>query len=296
MKTSFAAVPPSPAALLAPAPGRPNQAISESYRALSQNADITLTTKEGDRITISSQSAVSQQRRAEISTDGSQRLLEQRMAASGMSFAVQGDLNEQEVADLTSLLADLNGIATDFFNGNLEEAVNGAMNIGDMGSISRLEATFSQTSLLADYLSVPHPLPNLSGQEHGLYADGLDDTLAPPLFEQSMTDLLAAQWQQFLEALNRPDDDATSEAPPLANRPHPQSHPRDNSADSTGKAMVERSKETMAAHPRLTPLIPSLAGLAIEQARRQFGQSPHANQLAKDTGAAFNKAFNSWML
>ena len=283
---------PAAALALTPASGRANQSISESYRAQAQNADIILTTREGDRITLSSQNTMSEQRRSEYSTDGSQRILEQSMAVSGMSLTVQGDLNDQEVADLTALLDDLNEIAADFFSGNVGEAVSGAMNIGDMGSISKLEATFSQTRLLADYLSVPHPLPTFTGQQPGFDANGID-TLSLPS-GQSMTDLLAAQWQQFLDVLTNREDAGSST--PLPDRSHPQNQPVDNSAERTGQTMVERSKETMTSHPRLTPLMPSVAELAIEQARRQFDQAPPTNQLAKDTSAAFNKAFNGWFL
>ena len=294
MKTSLDANYPSSLFAMPSVPGRTGQSTSDSYRAQAQNADITLTTREGDRITINSQSIMSHERRIDGSLNGSQRLLEQSMAANGMSFTVQGDLNDQEIADLTALLDDLNGIATDFFSGDLEEAVNGAMNIGDMGSISKLEATFSQTSLLSEFLSVPHPIPDLSGQQSDLFAKGFDDEPLALPSGQGVTDLLAAQWQQFLEALNSPD--APEAAPPPSARPQQQGPNLANSAGDTAKAMLERSKETMTAHPRLTSLMPSVAELAIQQARRLFEQTLPAAQLAKDTSAAFNKSFNSWLL
>jgi len=294
MKTSLDTHHPAAALAMTPAAGRAHYSTSESYRAQAQNSDITLTTREGDRITIS-QSSMSQQRRSEYSTDGSKRILEQSMAASGMSFTVQGDLNDQEVADLTALLDDLGDIAADFFSGNLGEAVSGAMNIGDMGSISKLEATFSQTRLLADYLSGPHPLPTSTGEQSGLDSNGLDPLALPS--GQDMTDLLAAQWQQFLEALtSREESDSSTPTPDRRHPRHQQSQPVDHAADRTGQTMVERSKKTMTTQPRLTPLIPSVAELAIARARRQFDQTLPANQLAKDTSAAFSKAFNGWFL
>lgn len=306
MKTSLETHPPSLSPPLSPLSGRPNQATSESYRAQAQEADITLTTREGDKITIS-QSSMSQQRLAESIANGSYRLLEQSVTASGMSIAVQGDLNDQEVADLTSLLNDLSSIATDFFNGNMQGAVTGAMNIGNMGSISKLEATFSQTSLLSSYLNVPHPIPSFVGLQSGLDLDTPPSVPDMPT-GQSMTDLLGSQWQQFLDALNhqdtRPATGDTSrpwgvpghhDLHPLGDNRHHQSKPPATSAAGTGQQMVDRCKETMNTHPRLTPLMPSVADLAINQAKGQFGQSLSANHLANAISTAFLKGFNDWL-
>jgi hypothetical protein len=282
-------------------------ATSESYRAQTQAADITLTTKEGDRITIS-QSSMSQQQRAISLGDGNYRLMEQSASANGMSISVQGDLNDTEVADLTSLLNDLGSIATDFFSGNLEDAVNGAMNIGDMGSISKLEATFSQTSLLSNYLSVPHPIPSFAGLQPG---PDQNDPFSPPASQTgpSMTDLLSGQWRQFLEALTSQDSDtATGDTSPqwglkghhdlasAGDQRQQQSAPPANSAGQAGQQMVDRSKTTMSTNPRLTPLMPSLAQLAINQAKSQFAPGLAADQFANALSSTFTKGFNDWLL
>lgn len=309
MKTSLDTNQPQLSPPLTPSSDRLNQAAkSGSYQAQTQGADITLTTKEGDKITIS-QSSINQQQRATSATSGSYRLMEQSMAASGMSIAVQGDLNDQEKADLTSLLGDLGSIATDFFKGNLQEALNGAMNIGDMGSISKLEATFSRTSILSNYLSGPHPIPSSNGLQTGLdWNNPFPDPPAPPT-GPNLADLLSGQWQQFLDQLTSQDPThATAEATPQWGRGRPQDlsaaevqppqqgTPLARSAERAGEQMLARSKETMNAHPRLTPLMPSLAELAINQAKSQFSQGLAANQLATAISTAFNKGFNDWVL
>ncbi len=263
---------------------RTNESVHERYRAQSEEVSISLTTQEGDQITIR-QSAMSEQMNAQYKKDETLHTIDTRLAKSGMSLAVQGDLNDQELADLSKLLGDLSVIAGDFFNGNMTKAMTGAMNINDMGSITKLEATFSRTSLLANYLEVPHPIPSFNGQQYDPLLNEATDRSSNSK-GPSMVDTLIAQWQQFLDAL------AEQDAIPLRQ----QTAPTGISAALAGRQMFDRSQQTMSAHPRLTPLIPSVAELAFDRAMRQFDQGYNASQLNKDISSHFNKQFNGWLL
>lgn len=286
MKTSLdpalSSISPPPA----PAFNRRQDIVHEHYRAQAQEVSISLTTEEGDLITIR-QSAMTEHLKAKYEDDEGLRKIDARLATNSMSFAVQGDLNEEELADLSNLLNDLSGIAGDFFKGNIHDAIAGAMNIGDMGSINRLEATFSRTNVLATYLEVPHPIPSF-----GKYQDAPLLAEAPGKPAESngptMLDSLAAQWRQFIDSLS--DQDEAGIIDRLGASPV-------NSAATAGKQMFERARETMGEHPRLTPLMPSVADLAIDRARHHQDPRPlNFSQLGKDLSKSFIKELNGWLL
>ena len=285
MKTSFD---PNALASLPPPPARPqtSRGLHEQYRAQSQEIAITLTTKEGDRITLSNGFSMTQYS-GSARTDSDLQTISQTMTAAGMSVSLQGDLNEQEIKDLTELMSDLQDIATDFFNGNLDLAVKGAASIGDMGSISELSATFSRTSVLAEYLQGPHPLPAFFETPNDLpLPEGTrsHEQKAEPLLSSALPDL----WQQFLGALKTLNDTFPAEKPDAASSI--------TSAAKAAEEMLARSLETMHDHPRLTPLIPSVAGFSTDQAARHINQGQQYSQLAKELKDAFNSAFNNWVL
>lgn len=284
MKTSLDHYPPATSLPPRQALGPPSPSKREQFSAQGAEASIALTTSEGDRISIR-QLAHSQQSHSQSTTGQGLRTVDHLLAASGMSIEVQGDLNEQELADLTKLLGDLNAIATDFFRGNMEGAVAGAMNIGDMGSIDKLEATFTRTTVLSQYLETPHPMPAMSPPN--LDALLTDEPIARQASAEapSMLASLTAQWQQFIDELTNPE-------PP----PRPDDLPPALPAAVAGQQMLERSTETIINTPRLTPLLPSLADLAIQQAVQHYGQKPLASQLAADLSRYFTKSFNAWLL
>ena len=284
MKTSFDPYLPASSLPQTSPPSRTNDFLHESYQARSEEVSISLTTREGDQISIR-QSAMSERINAQKKKDASLQTLDTRLASAGMSLSIQGDLSDQEISDLSALLGDLSVIADDFFNGNLTKAMTGAMNINDMGTISKLEATFSRTSVLANYLEVPHPLPSFNDQQHDPLLNEVMGRAADSK-TPSMLDSLTAQWQQFLDALTEQDTLPARQQPP----------PSDISAAMTGRQMFERSQQTMSSHPRLTPLLPSIAELALDQVMRQFDQGREASQLAKDVSRHFNKEFNDWLL
>jgi len=263
--------------------------MGESYQKRHQTVAITLTTLEGDTVTLSQQSSSTRYRQESLTSD-TYRLSEKAVGLDSMSIAVQGDLNQQELDDLARLFDDLGAIANNFFTGHLEEAVNGAMIIGDMGTISSLEATFTQSSILSSHLAGPHPMPSSLPGSDALIYPSLDSKLpdsanASPVPAPSPIDITSAQWRQFLHNVRR---EPTTGSPPSSAPPTHQHR--------TAKDMLERAKETLATNPRLMPLLPSIATLAVNRTAEKYHPPETATLLAQSTIAKFNTLLADWVL
>lgn len=287
MKTALDSYLPPQALPQASTLAKTNQFSHERYQAQSQEVSISLTTQEGDKITIS-QNASSERIKAKYNNGEGMSKIESNMASYNMSFTVEGDLNEQELADLSNLLQDLSGIADSFFKGHMDKAVSGALGIGDMGSINQLEATFTRTSVLANYMTSSHPLPSFDEYKNDfLLEDFYHKDHHSKAKGPSLVDSMAAQWRQFVEAL--PEQKTADIQPPT--------FPPASSAELVGKQMFERAKETMNTHPRLTPLMPSITDLSIEQLLQKYGYAPgNSKQISQEINKSFTNELNNWLL
>ncbi|RMF88606.1 MAG: hypothetical protein D6736_10070 [Nitrospinota bacterium] len=111
------------------------------------STEIALTTAEGDRVTLS---ATSLSQAAYASYDYRGRLqgeavdlhaeTVQLSSQSGITITVEGDLSEEELADIHRLINTVEGIAREFFSGDQEGALRQALHIEDFDSIARFEA------------------------------------------------------------------------------------------------------------------------------------------------------------
>ena len=286
----------------------------QSYsEAMSQRsaADISFTTAEGDVVTISNY----QEQAYALASEKLSTPLQQGMNftasvlnVNASSLSVQGDLNEEELADIQNLMVDLSSIAEQFFNGNLGEAMDQAMNIGDMGSISQLSASFSYqaswsaSSQITDY----HPVP--ASTDGG---DSPTDIFAglPDRVDQAHTDemnyaeMLQAQWQQIKEFLEANAVDPAATASTTDSAIVQETAPAATTDSGTARKdvnipaalrMMNRIQETVARHPRLAPFGLSLAHEAINnksednQHPAQFAQK----NMLKDN---FLQEFTDWM-
>ncbi|MCP4157085.1 MAG: hypothetical protein GY757_55745 [bacterium] len=127
----------------------------KSYRQLKLNAfqketqDITLTTEEGDKVTISSLSEVKSQYMAFDYTSqlkgASESAQGEKFSASSKNafqISVEGDLNEEELEDIKSVVGQLDDIMQDLVSGDLDEAMSDALGIlDDTETITSLNAT-----------------------------------------------------------------------------------------------------------------------------------------------------------
>lgn len=112
-----------------------------------KSADIEIVTREGDRVTLSTDSLS----KMFNYTYNEQGYMNGEMTASSfevfgvyssqeVALSVEGDLNEEEMADIMSILDKIENLAGDFFAGELDEAVAKALQFGDMGSVVAVEA------------------------------------------------------------------------------------------------------------------------------------------------------------
>lgn len=131
-----------------------------SYSSL--DAGLTIQTREGDVVTLSS-SQYSELEGYEYSSQGVASNEDGFAAASynvreitlstgeTFSFTVEGDLSEEELKDIESIITGVDGIIGEMMQGDLQEAVSQAMQMGYYDSISSYEADITVKSGYAMY-------------------------------------------------------------------------------------------------------------------------------------------------
>ncbi|MFH1217024.1 MAG: hypothetical protein V1706_11040 [Pseudomonadota bacterium] len=274
----------------------PNEKGLASYReslARSSEANIAITTAEGDMVTISHFAEYSSSQSAEKWSSPLQQgmnFTNSQINVNSFNLSVTGDLNEVELADIADLLNDLSSIAGHFYNGNLGKATEEALTIGDMGSIAQLSASFNyQEKWSASQLTGYHPLSTSDSFGEKLAENFAEiKSIIDEAYTEEMkyAEMLQAQWQQikdFLDARNmeqRTREDSFNS--------------REDNDIPAARQMMHRIRETMEKHPRLTPFSLPLAHQAIDQEDKKiplYSLSSQKNML-KDN---FLDEFNNWL-
>ncbi|MEH0020621.1 MAG: hypothetical protein V6Z89_13260 [Desulfobacter sp.] len=131
-----------------------------SYESL--DAGLTIQTREGDIVTLSA-SRFSEMDAYEYSSNGEIATENGRMMASHnvrqitlttgetFSFSVQGNLNEQELADIEAIVKGVDEIIGEMAQGDMEDAVAKAMTMGTYDSVSMYQADISMERSYAMY-------------------------------------------------------------------------------------------------------------------------------------------------
>lgn len=110
---------------------------SSSYAASSSNSDLSITTADGDRVTISF-SALQERYAGEQynyysdadSTEFNYQSSISSYKEANFSFSVEGDLDDGEIEAISELIKDIKKIQKAFFNGNIEKAYEQALKLG----------------------------------------------------------------------------------------------------------------------------------------------------------------------
>jgi len=193
-----------------------------SYQKL--DAGLTIQTREGDIVTLSSSqfselNAFEYNSQGQIQTDAGTARISQHTreitltSGEQFSFSVQGDLNEQELADIEAIVKGVDGIIAEMAQGDMKEAVSKAMSMGYYSSVSMYSADISVQRSYAvaqetrsasnDLLSNPGSLLNPgsnAGISRGLgHGGGFVDKIADFLREQE--EKMLAKAQQPLSSL-----------------------------------------------------------------------------------------------
>lgn len=120
----------------------------------SLDTDLVIHTKEGDKVTISSDSYTNLDTytynsmgmvQTNAGTEAYSEQYREITLASGKSFSftVLGDLNEDELKDLESMLKGVDEIVSDVKEGDMEGALNGALGLGDFRTFSAYKVDIS---------------------------------------------------------------------------------------------------------------------------------------------------------
>lgn len=105
------------------------------------SSELTLTTRDGDEVTISLNSvrgfAAQQQAGVQQSTQDGETTLQAGISQSyefyqseRFSFSVQGELSAEELEDISKLVEETSGLVDEFFNGDIQSAFKQASEIG----------------------------------------------------------------------------------------------------------------------------------------------------------------------
>ncbi|MBU0970263.1 MAG: hypothetical protein KKC20_06425 [Proteobacteria bacterium] len=137
-----------------------NAQFSGNLRKMSANAHesldtgLTIKTREGDVVTLSSKSfselnAFEYTSRGQIRSDSGSAQMNRHIreitltTGERFSFSVQGDLNEQELADIEAIVKGVDTIAGEMVRGDMGKAMEKAMSMGSYDSVSMYSADIS---------------------------------------------------------------------------------------------------------------------------------------------------------
>ncbi|GAA6173787.1 hypothetical protein NBRC116592_34570 [Colwellia sp. KU-HH00111] len=130
-----------------------------NYESQSNSSDLSITTADGDIVSISF-SALEENKSSDnlsyYAGQDAEGISYQSSSSSysqmNFSYSVQGDLDEDELYAIQSLIADISKIENDFFSGNIDEAFDKAVELGyDEEQLSSFSLELKQTQ--TNYIS-----------------------------------------------------------------------------------------------------------------------------------------------
>jgi hypothetical protein len=132
------------------APTRATSISAAERYSKAESFSMDVMTQEGDKISINFSSEASITASLGAYSDGDTSAVSfgiDRNASSNYSFSVEGDLNEEELDALTSLIQDINLIAEDFYSGDVQDAFEQATELEmDKSQLMNLNVTMTQSA------------------------------------------------------------------------------------------------------------------------------------------------------
>ncbi len=199
-----------------------------SYASL--DAGLTIQTQEGDVVSLatsqySNLEAYEYSNRGVVSNENGLAAVSYNVreitltSGETFSFTVEGDLNEDELKDIESIITGVDNIIGEMMEGDLQEAVSQAMRMGYYDSISSYEADITVKSGYAMYSEEKAATTGALGQNlAAAYLENSDDEVADaddlgavsaagnleiPLMDQ-LSDLLEKQREESLARAREP--------------------------------------------------------------------------------------------
>ena len=165
------------------APSRQVSLSAAERYSKSESFSLNVMTKEGDKVTIKFDSSASETTSLGYYSDDDASAISfgvDRTDSSNYQFSVKGDLNEDELEALQTLIQDINLIADDFFSGDVQDAFEQAAELEmDKSQLMNLNVNMSQSvsySAVVAYQEVQqldNPLGN-NGRHLGQLMNNMD--------------------------------------------------------------------------------------------------------------------------
>ena len=192
------------------------QSLTSAYQ-YSQTMTMTLETREGDKVSVDFRqlyeqySSYSQFKQAEQGPSGvryfeSREALEMTAFEERFAFSVEGDLNEDELAAIFDVFEQVDALANEFFNGNIEKAFEKALELNiDFGQLKSLDLNLekSTTQVVSYQQAAMSQYQAVQGERAEDY--GVDMGALPP-YLQAWQDAIARLDEQFANARSVFDD------------------------------------------------------------------------------------------
>jgi len=145
-----------------------------AYVSRSRDSDLSITTADGDVVTISFsdfQERGAVERYSAATGEGSSRQSYQYASSSyssmNFSYAVEGELDDGEKEAIGALIKDINSLQKEFFNGDINKAFEMALDIGyDQEELSGFRLDLQQTK--TTYVSQKYAEVNNFGDDNAL--------------------------------------------------------------------------------------------------------------------------------
>ncbi|WP_040640888.1 DUF5610 domain-containing protein [Halopseudomonas pelagia] len=135
---------------LLPQPAEQTPALSANasrLEAQSQTFDLSVTTREGDKLRISVAQASASMSNSQVDTGGN-RVQGERIQVGGWQVDIEGDLNDQEREALNALLGQVQELADAFYSGDYAGAFDRALELNLDGSqLASMSLNLTQTSM-----------------------------------------------------------------------------------------------------------------------------------------------------
>lgn len=124
---------------------------AKAYERTSNSFEFELTTQEGDVVKIQAMSNYESYQEA-LKAQGNGKELyanySEQSNSSGFNLLVEGDLNDEEMAAIESLMSQVNDLADEFYSGDLGTAFDMAMNLtSDADQIAQFSLDLKQSQL-----------------------------------------------------------------------------------------------------------------------------------------------------
>ena len=204
------------------------QSVS-AYESL--DAGLTIKTKEGDVVTLTSNSyaeldAQMYNSKGVVQTESGRAMVTQNSreitlsSGESFSFSVVGDLNEEELMDIENIVKDIDEIISVVVNGDMDEAVDKALSMGGYDSVSMYSAdiayqrSYQMTSQVqAETMT---PLPN--EEPNVLQANKRPDNSLKSLnsennnFHKTQSDIINNLFEKISDTLGKYEDKLVEKA------------------------------------------------------------------------------------